>query len=83
MTRSRLLNKFRCEKKAKNKKQFFLCGLLLFLANFDIACYADDNTPYILSKSTGEMLRDINRATKKSFTGFQNSSINAKPDDFM
>ena len=45
----------------------FLCGLLLFLRNIDVASYADDNTPYNVSKSTIEMLRDINATTKKGF----------------
>ena len=42
----------------------FLCDLLLFLLNIDVASYVDENTPYATNKSTTEVVRDIKMASE-------------------
>ena len=41
----------------------FLCDMFFLVDNKDIACYADDNTPYNVGKSQRELERKLQRAS--------------------
>ena len=45
----------------------FLCDLFLIMNNFDIASYADDNTPYAVGNNIQELIVKLQNASKTLF----------------
>ena len=58
----------------------FLCDMFFFVDNIDIACYADDNTPYNVGKSQRELERKLQRASVKLFKLFHDNGLKANQE---
>ena len=58
----------------------FLCDLFLIMENIDIACYADDNTPYTTGNSIEEVIQKLENVAKMLFQWFSDHRMKANPD---
>ena len=57
----------------------FLCDLFLIMNNFDIASYADDNTPYAVGNNIQELIGKLQNASKTLFQWFSDNQMKSNP----
>ena len=58
----------------------FLCDLFLIMNNFDIASYADDNTPYAVGNNIQELIVKLQNASKTLFQWFSDNQMKSNSD---
>ena len=58
----------------------FLCDLYLIMNNFDIASYADDNTPYAVGNNIQELMVKLQNASKTLFQWFSDNQMKSNLD---
>ena len=51
----------------------YLCDMLLFYNDIDFARYADNNTPYCIEKTPGEVISQLEKSSKSIFERFENN----------
>ena len=57
----------------------FLCDPFLIMNNFDIASYADDNTPYAVGNNIQELIVKLQNASKTLFQWFSDDQMKSNP----
>ena len=58
----------------------FLRDMFLFCKDVNVASYADDNTPYCISKTTEEVISQLEKSSISIFEWFENNGMKANPD---
>ena len=58
----------------------FLCNLLQFFPDVDIANYADDNTPHSSNINLNKVLHDLEKISNTFFKWFTNDLLKANPE---
>ena len=57
----------------------FLCDLFLIINNFELASYADDNTPYAVGNNIKELIVKLQNASKTLFQWFSDNQMKSNP----
>ena len=60
----------------------FICDLFLFLSNFNIANYADDNTPYSANNNIVDVLSNLKPQSNILNKWFKDNYIKANPGKY-
>ena len=60
----------------------FICDLFLFLPNFDIANYADDNTPYSANNNIMDILSNLKLQSNILNKWFKDNYMKANPEKY-
>ena len=58
----------------------YLLDMFFFLADIDIASYADDNTPYTSAEDINEVIKSLETSSARLFTWFENNYFEANVD---
>ena len=58
----------------------FLCDLFFIMNNFELATYADDNTPYAVGDNKEELTVKLKNASKTLFQSFSDNQMKSNPD---
>ena len=53
----------------------FLCDMFLFCNDIDFSNYADNNTPYCIVKTPGEVITQLKKSSNTIFEWFKNSGM--------
>ena len=60
----------------------FLADLFLFLKNYNVLNYADDNTPYCTGKEKFEIIHDLGEISTILLKWFKDNQMKANPDKY-
>ena len=60
----------------------YLCDLFMFITDFDIASYADDNTPYATEKDLKDVFSNLEKSSDILLKWFKENFLKANPDKF-
>ena len=59
---------------------FFLCDLLLFIKDINIASYDDDNTPYAIHQTPEKTIKVFENTSVDLLKWFKNNGMKANAD---